>query len=63
MRGTARLSPRDGGAAENPAGSPPMPTLRATIRTLATTGTVLAGATLLSGWLSVALAGGGRWTG
>ena len=40
-----------------------MQTIRKTIRTLAMTATVLAGATLMSGWLSVAMAGGGRWTG
>jgi hypothetical protein len=37
--------------------------IRTTIRTLATLATVLAGAALTSGWMSVALAGGGSWTG
>ena len=40
-----------------------MPTIRKTIRTLAMTATVLAGAALMSGWLSVAMAGGGNWAG
>ena len=40
-----------------------MQTIRKTIRTLAMTATVLVGAALMSGWLSVAMAGGGRWTG
>jgi hypothetical protein len=40
-----------------------MQSIRKTIRTLAITATVLAGAALLSGWLNVALAGGGWWTG
>ena len=40
-----------------------MQSIRKTIRTLAMTATVLAGFALVSGWLSVAMAGGGRWTG
>jgi hypothetical protein len=38
-------------------------TLRGTIATLAMTATMLAGAALVSGWLTVAHAGGGYWTG
>ena len=37
--------------------------IRNTLATLATLATVLAGAALLSGWMTVAMAGGGRWTG
>jgi hypothetical protein len=40
-----------------------MQSIRKTIRTLAMTATVLAGAALISGWLTVAHAGGGFWTG
>ena len=40
-----------------------MQSIRKTIRTLAMTATVLAGAALMSGWLSAAMAGGGRWIG
>ena len=40
-----------------------MQSIRRTIPTLATMGTVLAGAALMSGWLSVAMAGGGKWAG
>ncbi len=40
-----------------------MQSIRRTIRTLATMATVLAGAVLMSGWLSVAMAGGGKWAG
>lgn len=40
-----------------------MQSIRRTIRTLATMATVLAGAALMSGWLSVAMAGGGKWAG
>jgi hypothetical protein len=40
-----------------------MQTLRKTIRTLAIMATVLAGAALMSGWVSVAMAGGGYWGG
>jgi hypothetical protein len=40
-----------------------MRSIRTTIRTLAMSAMVLAGFALASGWLSVAMAGGGRWTG
>ena len=40
-----------------------MQSIRRTIRTLATMATVLAGAALMSGWLSEAMAGGGKWAG
>ena len=40
-----------------------MQPIRKTIRTLAMTATALAGAALVSGWLTVAHAGGGYWTG
>jgi len=40
-----------------------MQSIRKTIRTLAMTATDLAGAALMSGWLSVAMAGGGKWAG
>ena len=40
-----------------------MQTIRKTIRTLTLAVTVLAGAALMSGWLSVAMAGGGKWSG
>jgi hypothetical protein len=40
-----------------------MKTLRRTIATLAMMATTLAGAALISGWVSVAHAGGGYWTG
>ncbi len=40
-----------------------MPTIRTTIRTLAMTAMALAGFALASGWLSVAMAGGGKWAG
>lgn len=40
-----------------------MQSIRRTIRTLATMATTLAGAALMSGWLSVAMAGGGKWAG
>jgi hypothetical protein len=40
-----------------------MKTIRSTIATLALTATVLAGAALMSGWMTVAHAGGGFWTG
>ena len=40
-----------------------MQSIRRTIRTLATMAAVLAGAALMSGWLSVAMAGGGKWAG
>jgi hypothetical protein len=37
--------------------------VRKTITTSTTMVTALAGAALVSGWMSIALAGGGRWTG
>jgi hypothetical protein len=40
-----------------------MRSIRETIRTLSMTALALAGFALVSGWLSVAVAGGGRWTG
>ena len=40
-----------------------MPTITMTIRSVATMTMVQAGFVLVSGWLSVAMAGGGRWTG
>jgi hypothetical protein len=40
-----------------------MTTLRRTLTTVTTMAMVLAGAALVSGWMSVAMAGGGRWTG
>ena len=40
-----------------------MQTIRKTIHTLAMATTVLAGAALMPGWLSVAMAGGGKWAG
>jgi hypothetical protein len=40
-----------------------MQSIRKTIRTLAMTAAALAGAALASGWLTVAHAGGGFWTG
>ena len=46
-----------------PARGVPMQSIRKTIRTLAILATALAGAAPMSGWLSVAMAGGGRWTG
>ena len=56
-------SRKAGGAAETPTGRIPMQTIRKTIRTLAMMATVLAGAALVSGAVSVAHAGGGYWTG
>ena len=63
MRETAMPSQKAGRAAETPTGSTPMQTIRKTIRTLAMTATVLAGAALVSGGVTVAHAGGGYWTG
>ncbi len=40
-----------------------METIRKTSRTLTTLVTVLASCALVSGWLSVAMAGGGKWSG
>ena len=40
-----------------------MQSIRKTIATLVTMATVLAGAALMSGWTSVAMAGGGSWSG
>jgi hypothetical protein len=40
-----------------------MQSIRKTITNLATMATVLAGAALVSGWSSVAIAGGGSWSG
>ena len=40
-----------------------MQTIRKTIRTLAMMATALAGTAMVSGWLTVAHAGGGYWTG
>jgi K+ transporter len=37
--------------------------IHSTLVTLATLATVLAGAALLSGWMTVAMAGGGKWSG
>ena len=56
-------SRKAGRAAETPTGRIPMQTIRKTIRTLAMMATVLAGAALVSGAVSVAHAGGGYWTG
>jgi hypothetical protein len=61
MRETAMPSPSEGRAAEIPTWRVPMQTIGKTIRTLGMTATVLAGAALMSGWLNVAMAGGGRW--
>jgi hypothetical protein len=63
MRETAMPSRKAGRAAETPTGRIPMQTIRKTIRTLAMMATVLAGAALVSGAVSVAHAGGGYWTG
>ena len=57
-------APEQGRAAKaGPIWRVPMLTIRKTIRTLAMTATVLAGAALMSGWLSVAMAVGGKWAG
>jgi hypothetical protein len=40
-----------------------MRSIRKTIATMATMATVLAGAALISGWTSVAIAGGNSWAG
>jgi hypothetical protein len=40
-----------------------MKTIRSMIATLALTATVLAGAALMSGWMTVAMAGGPIWAG
>jgi hypothetical protein len=41
----------------------PMQSTRKKIANLAMMATVLAGAALMSGWTSVAMAGGGSWSG
>ena len=40
-----------------------MQTITKTLRTVAAMAMIQAGFALVSGWMSVAMAGGGRWTG
>ena len=40
-----------------------MQTITKTLRTVATMAMILAGFALASGWMSVAMAGGGKWAG
>ena len=40
-----------------------MPTITKALRTVAVMAMIQAGFVLVSGWLTVAMAGGGRWTG
>jgi len=49
--------------AGNATGTPPMQTITQTLRTVAAMAMILAGFALVSGWMSVAMAGGGKWAG